>query len=280
MGMNPKTQKRKGKGRPDGGQFAPETHEAVPNDLDEAPFDNPGDDGLSLAELAGQQDQDHDTSLFEQNFNGRQVVDALMNEPVGSAKREHAKKLYIESINRNLDRYYKTWGSSRGEKGRTIHGKTGWTSKILPYTLDYSDCSTQYCAVGESYTGQDVIGTNFTEFKQADAALAQHLLDTVPKHNLEKERQNQAPTVGNILKFVKKHPDQASFGGYVVSGERPDERLSIETVSVSPELLGAGQDATEDDAREKLHDLKLGEVSSPDETRWDKNQNRWKFRWY
>lgn len=54
MGLNPKTQKRKGKGRPDGGQFAPEIHEATPNDLDEAPFDQP-EDGLSLAELAEQQ---------------------------------------------------------------------------------------------------------------------------------------------------------------------------------------------------------------------------------
>lgn len=56
MGLNPKTQKRKSKGRPDGGQFAPETHEVVPNDLDETPFDQPEEDeGLSLAELAEQQ---------------------------------------------------------------------------------------------------------------------------------------------------------------------------------------------------------------------------------
>lgn len=56
MGLNPKTQKRKSKGRPDGGQFAPETHETAPDDLDEAPFDQPEEDeGLSLAELAAQQ---------------------------------------------------------------------------------------------------------------------------------------------------------------------------------------------------------------------------------
>lgn len=55
MGLNPKTQKRKSKGRPDGGQFAPEQHEAAPNDLDETPFDEPEDGGLSLAELAAQQ---------------------------------------------------------------------------------------------------------------------------------------------------------------------------------------------------------------------------------
>lgn len=55
MGLNPKTQKRKSKGRPDGGQFAPETHEATPNDLDETPFGEPEDGGLSLAELAAQQ---------------------------------------------------------------------------------------------------------------------------------------------------------------------------------------------------------------------------------
>ena len=65
----------------------------------------------------------------------------------------------------------------------------------------------------------------------------------------------------------------------MVSGERPDERLSIETVSVSPELLGLGEDATADDAYEKLRDLKLGEVAPPDDTRWDKNQNRWNFWW-
>lgn len=56
MGLNPKTQKRKSKGRPDGGQFAPETHETAPDDLDETPFDQPEEDeGLSLAELAAQQ---------------------------------------------------------------------------------------------------------------------------------------------------------------------------------------------------------------------------------
>lgn len=55
MGLNPKTQKRKSKGRPDGGQFAPETHETAPDDLDETPFGEPEDGGLSLAELAAQQ---------------------------------------------------------------------------------------------------------------------------------------------------------------------------------------------------------------------------------
>lgn len=53
--MNAKTQKRKSKGRPDGGQFAPEQHETAPDDLDETPFDEPEDGGLSLAELAEQQ---------------------------------------------------------------------------------------------------------------------------------------------------------------------------------------------------------------------------------
>lgn len=275
MGMNPKTQKRKSKGRPDGGQFAPETHEAAPDDLDEAPFAQDSHTP-SLAELA---QQDHDTNLPEQKLNGLQIVDALMDEPVGSAKREQAKKLYIESINRNLDRHYKKWGPGYNKTGRTIYGKTGWTSKILPYTLDYSDCSTQYTAVGENYTGEDVVGTNLTDFKNGDAALAQHLLDTVPKQNLKDERQNLSPTVGNILKFVKKHPGQVSFDGYVVSGERPDERLSIEKVSVTPELLGLDENATKDEAYEKLHGLELGEVAPPDETWWDAKQNRWDFWW-
>ncbi|NMW48996.1 hypothetical protein [Mobiluncus curtisii] len=267
MGVNPKTQKRQPKGTSKGGQFAPEQHETTPNDLDEAPFGQ-GSDTPSLAELAQQ----------EPNLNGRQVIDALVTEPVGSKKREQAKKLYIASINRNLideDRK-REFGYSEDFS----YGETGWTNRILPYTLDYSDFSTQYCAVGENYTGQDVIGTNFTEFKQADAALAQRLLDTVPGKNLKNERQNEAPTVGNILEFVNKHPSQAGFGGHVVSGERADERLSVDTVSVSPELLGLDEDATEDDAREKLHGLKLGETSRPDETRWDENQNRWNFRWY
>lgn len=278
MGMNPKTQKRKSKGQPGGGQFAPETHEATPNDLDETPFGQ-GSDTPSLAELAQQAQGISPTELSAQepNLNGRQVVDALMTEPAGSKRREQAKKLYIESINRNLIDEDRKREFGYGED--FSYGKIGWTSRILPYTLDYSDCSTQYCAVGENYTGQDVVGTDFTRFKNGDTALAQHLLDTVPKQNLEKERQNLAPTVGNILKFVEKHPDQAGFDGYVVSGERADERLSIETVSVSPELLGLDEDATEDDAREKLQDLKLGEAAPPDDALWDKNQKRWNFWW-
>lgn len=266
MGMNAKTQKRKGKGRPDGGQFAPETHEAVPNDLDETPFGQ-GSDTSSLAELAQQ----------EPDLNGRQVIETLATEPVGSARREQAKKLYIESINRNLINKYRK--REFGFSEDLSYGEIGWTSRILPYTLDYSDLSTQYFVAGENYTGQDVIGTDFTRFKNGDTALAQHLLDTLPDKNLKNERQNDAPTVGNILEFVNKHPGQAGFDGYVVSGERADERLSIETVSVSPELLGLGEDATEDDAREKLQDLKLGEAAPPDEAGWDENQNRWNFWW-
>lgn len=260
MSTNVDNRSRQPKGTSRGGQFAPETHEATPNDLDEAPFGQ-GSDTPSLAELAQQ----------EPDLNGRQVIEALATEPVGSAKREHAKKLYIESINRNLIGEDQEWSIGYGE--------TGWTSRILPYTLDYSDCSTQYCAVEDSYTGQDVIGTNLTRFKNGDAALAQKLLDTVPGKNLEDERQNLSPAVGNILKFVKKHPGQASFDGYVVSGERPDERLSIDAVSVTPELLGLDKNATKDDAYENLHDWGLGEVAPPDETRWDKNQNRWNFWW-
>lgn len=272
MSTNVDNRSRQPKGTSKGGQFAPETHEAIPNDLDEAPFGQ--DSGApSLAELAQQAQGVSPTELSvqEPDLNGRQVIEALVTEPVGSTKREQAKKLYIESINRNLIDEDQKWDYSYGE--------TGWTSRILPYTLDYSDLSTQYCAVDENYNDQDVIGTNLTRFKQADADLAQHLLDTVPDKNLEEERQNEAPTVGSILKFVKQHPDQAGFDGYVVSGERPDERLSIETVSVSPELLGLDEDATADDAYEKLRDLKLGEVAPPDETRWDKNQNRWNFWW-
>lgn len=260
MSTNVDNRSRQPKGTNKGGQFAPETHEATPNDLDEAPFGQ-GSDTPSLAELAQQ----------EPDLNGRQVIEALASEPVGSKRREHAKKLYIESINRNLIGEDQEWTISYGE--------AGWTSRILPYALDYGDLSYENDTGDKNYTGQDVPGTNLTRFKNGDAALAQQLLDTVPGENLKDERQNLAPTVENILKFVEKHPDQASFDGYVVSGERPDERLSIDAVSVSPELLGLDEDATADDANEKLYDLKLGEAAPPDETRWDKNQNRWNFWW-
>lgn len=260
MSTNVDNRSRQPKGTSRGGQFAPETHEATPNDLDEAPFGQ-GSDTPSLAELAQQ----------EPDLNGRQVIEALATEPVGSAKREHAKKLYIESINRNLIGEDQEWSIGYGE--------TGWTSRILPYTLDYSDCSTQYCAVEDSYTGQDVPGTNLTRFENGDATLAQQLLDTVPGENLKDERQNMAPTVENILKFVKKHPGQADFDGYVVSGERPDERLSIDTVSMSPELLGLDKNATLDDAEKKLQGLELGEIVPPSATLWDEKQNRWSFWW-
>lgn len=266
MSTNVDNRSRQPKGTSRGGQFAPETHEAVPNDLDEAPFGQ-GGDAPSLAELAQQ----------EPDLNGRQVIETLASEPIGSKRREQAKKLYIESINRNLiDENRKR---DFGYNEDFSYGETGWTSRILPYTLDYNDFAYENAIGDENYTGQDVPETNIARFKNGDAALAQHLLDTVPDKNLKQERQNLAPTVENILKFVEKHPDQASFDGYVVSGERPDERLSIDAVSVSPELLGLDEDATADDANEKLYDLKLGEAAPPDETRWDKNQNRWNFWW-
>lgn len=278
MSTNVDNRSRQPKGTSKGGQFAPETHEATPNDLDETPFGQ-GSDTPSLAELAQQAQGVSPTELSAQepDLNGRQVIEALATEPVGSKRREQAKKLYIESINRNLideDRK-RDFGFSE----YFSYGETGWTSRILPYTLDYSGPTIESKIWDENYTGQDVPETDFTRFNKADAALAQHLLDTVPDRNLKNERQNDAPTVGSILKFVKKHPDQAGFDGYVVSGERADERLSIETVSVSPELLGLGEDATADDAYEKLHGLELGEVAPPDDTRWDEKQNRWNFWW-
>jgi len=43
------------------------------------------------------------------------------------------------------------------------------------------------------------------------------------------EQQNDAPTVGEIFKFMKKYPSVTTHG-YVVTKERPDYRTSLEGV--------------------------------------------------
>lgn len=46
------------------------------------------------------------------------------------------------------------------------------------------------------------------------------------------ERQNDSPSIGEILEFLKENPNFTAFG-YAVTVERPDYRISIEGVESS-----------------------------------------------
>lgn len=49
------------------------------------------------------------------------------------------------------------------------------------------------------------------------------------------ERQNSAPTISNIIEFVKTNfPDKIGFHGYIVSPKRKDVRISFEGINNLP----------------------------------------------
>lgn len=61
----------------------------------------------------------------------------------------------------------------------------------------------------------------------ADEAAA--LRRSIPAEALD-DRQNEGPTLRSILDAADRHPGEVEFGGYVVGPDRPDERITSETV--------------------------------------------------
>lgn len=64
-----------------------------------------------------------------------------------------------------------------------------------------------------------------------DATAAAVLLDRLTDAQLA-DRQNDAPTLGSLLKAAAEHPDDVEVHGYVVGPARRDERISAEGIDV------------------------------------------------
>lgn len=70
-----------------------------------------------------------------------------------------------------------------------------------------------------------------------DGETARALLDALPAVELD-DRQNDAPTLGTLLRAAAEHPDEVELHGYLVGPARVDERLTAEGLYayVAPEL--------------------------------------------
>jgi len=70
-------------------------------------------------------------------------------------------------------------------------------------------------------------GGGIRHFTDLDAKTLQELVDM--NFADPEDKQNDSPTLGEILEFLKKYPAYTAHG-YSVSAERPDYRVSIEGV--------------------------------------------------
>jgi hypothetical protein len=93
-------------------------------------------------------------------------------------------------------------------------------------------------------------------FSGVDGESAAELLATLPSKCLD-NRQNDAPTLRNILSAARDHP-KVLFGGYVVGPDRTDERVSADTVFFDTD------DKTEEDVRRRVRAL-FRTRANPDE---------------
>lgn len=67
----------------------------------------------------------------------------------------------------------------------------------------------------------------FARFSALPVQVARELLEALPGENLE-DRQNLAPSCGDLLRASVAHPGEVSLYGYVVSAPRWDERVSLD----------------------------------------------------
>lgn len=78
---------------------------------------------------------------------------------------------------------------------------------------------------------EDAYGdTSIRRFTGLDAEVAERLLEPLGADYLGKERQNDGPTMGSVLRAVLAHPDEVRAHGYIVGPGRCDERLTVEGV--------------------------------------------------
>lgn len=162
-----------------------------------------------------------------------------------------------------------------------LYGPRGWTvlSGVAVLALQYSDW--MWMDTAEDFPGvkpEEMI--DYLPYFGGDSWLAKRIWGRIPEAALE-ERQNYAPSLGAILDFIKDHPDDALFSGYLIGPQRFDERLSADALYISPEFLGLdSENADALDAYDAFIKLGLDQVSSPDEIcQWYRERPYWRFWW-
>ncbi len=96
----------------------------------------------------------------------------------------------------------------------------GWT-----VTCGVTDVADEYVVHLPEHPGDLAMFTGLDD----DGAAA--LLDLMPPGTLD-DRQNDGPTLRRLLEAAVAHPEVVELHGYLVGPARPDERLSVEAVTV------------------------------------------------
>lgn len=163
-----------------------------------------------------------------------------------------------------------------------IYDRRGWTvlTGIAQLALRYSDWT--WVDTVREYPGVKIGQmAGYLPYRNGDTWLAAELLNRLPEAALQ-DRQNYAPTLGRILQIVVENPGKMMFSGYLIGPQRFDERISIDAIFITTEVLGLDPDATNEvAARTALSKLELDMRESPDEVVPYQVDGRpgWRFWW-
>ncbi|MBD3688856.1 hypothetical protein H8R18_04720 [Nanchangia anserum] len=130
-----------------------------------------------------------------------------------------------------------------GTPAKTLYGPAGWTRAIGAASL--------------LLPGRIEATPSFARFDHLQADHARILLDRMP-HAALADRQNEAPSVGHLLKAAIAHPDEIELAGYLIGPTRADERISLDMMAMrSPWSHFARTGDSEIDSFAKMPDFWL-----------------------
>lgn len=122
-------------------------------------------------------------------------------------------------------------GISEEEMQQRLYGPEGWTLDSGVWNVV---SKSEPSEIGTIIDGKPT--TDYVRFNRLGSAGAQTLLDNLPAEAL-KERQNCGPELEGLLKACAAHQDKVLLSGYCIAPERTDERITVDAVWVSDELV-------------------------------------------
>ena len=105
---------------------------------------------------------------------------------------------------------------SQEEEGSTrLFEPKGFTDKIIP--------------ILEKFKNNEYSDATYYYYERVPSEVLLKIVPLLPKENYEEERQNYSPTIKDFVEIAKKEP-RVKFDLYIITKERDDERLTIETI--------------------------------------------------
>ena len=117
------------------------------------------------------------------------------------------------------------------EMQQRLYGPEGWTIDSGVWNVV---SKSEPSKIGAIIDGKPT--TDYVRFNRLGSAGAQTLLDNLPAEAL-KEKQNCGPELEGLLKACAAHQDKVLLSGYCIAPERTDERITVDTLWVSDELV-------------------------------------------